>query len=290
MHQYALEEVTRADYAIDDSTNGIALRADLRIEFDDRGFVLMRKSEYGYTVHCLRTTPDILPAQHNRQTRPLTTVRPELIYTRLAYAILPRVSSFLSCGRSLKRVIRLKAGSGAATEIVDVAAKEIWNSPIKSQNSSRSNKSERASPTTDGVSHSQDLHSDPYQASFNKFKRKRTYTLSPTTGSQPSTPRSGSTSYLPEKELQNLKKAMIGLQRPPGYASQQKEDGEQMGFTWGLCDERKGDFEGKSLQGIMDEVVEALSSGLSIEGQNCCQWVVTGAEEMAGRERGSIAM
>ncbi|KAI9765493.1 MAG: hypothetical protein M1840_007319 [Geoglossum simile] len=259
MHQYVLEEVTRADYAIDDFTNGITLRADLHIEFDACGFVFMRKSEHGYTVHCLRATPDILPAHHNRQTRPLTTIRPEFIYTRLAYAIFPRVSSFLSCGWSLKKVVRLKADSGVETEIVDVAAKEFRKPPPMSQNSSPRKRSQQAS-MADDESYAHDLHSDPYQALFSKRKRARA--SSSTTGPQPSTPpalQSAPTSGLSEKELQYLREAWVGWQRPPGYTPLQKGDGERMDFTQGLHDERKGDFEGESPLDDWNEVVEASS-------------------------------
>jgi hypothetical protein len=91
MQRYSVSEVIRPEYAIDDSTNVVALRADLHLEFDAGGFVLAQKSEKGYTVHCLRASPDILPAFHNCQTRPLSAaIKPELIYARLAYSIFPR--------------------------------------------------------------------------------------------------------------------------------------------------------------------------------------------------------
>jgi hypothetical protein len=82
-----------------------------------------------YTVHCLRASPDILPGHHNLQTRPLTAVKPEFVYTRLAWAISPRISFFLCGGRSPKRTIRLKTDSGIQTEIVDVAVKELKTLP-----------------------------------------------------------------------------------------------------------------------------------------------------------------
>jgi hypothetical protein len=73
MDRYSVEEITCTEYAVDDSGNGIALRTGLHLEFDACGFVLARRSESGYTIHCLQATPDILPALHNRQTRALDT-------------------------------------------------------------------------------------------------------------------------------------------------------------------------------------------------------------------------
>src|SRR5436309_5273435 len=107
-----IKNITRSHYALDDTANGITLRADHHIEFDALGFVLIWKSECGYTIHRMRATSDILPAC---QTRPLTTIRPEFIYARLAYAIFPQLYDPLGSGGSLKRVIHLKAGSGTET-------------------------------------------------------------------------------------------------------------------------------------------------------------------------------
>ncbi|KAI9774445.1 MAG: Adenylosuccinate synthetase [Geoglossum umbratile] len=176
MHEYALEEVTCASYAIDDSANGVTLRADLHMEFDVCGFVLMRKSEYGYTIHCLRATPDVLPAHHNRQTHPLNTL-----------------------GSSLKRIIRVGAGSGMETEIVNVAAKEFRRHPPQSQNSSARKRSQQASSMADDESYAQDLHSDPL---FNKRN------LPQAPNRTPSALQSALTPCLSEKGLQDLKEAM----------------------------------------------------------------------------------
>jgi hypothetical protein len=137
MDRYNLDNIRRSDYALDDVANGLILRSDLHQELDAHGFVLMRKSECGYVVHCLTATPDILPAYHNRQTRSITTAVPQFVYARLAYAILPLLSAFLSRGESTKRVIRLKVGgTSSETETLDISTQEFRKPPSKSRSAS----------------------------------------------------------------------------------------------------------------------------------------------------------
>lgn len=147
METYNLAEYNRVEHFLDDTANGITLWADLHLYFDDGGFVLMRKSDSGYTLHWLQSSGDILPMFHNHKTQLMTNVRPEFLYTRLAYAILPKVSAFLSSPGLPKRIIRVKAGSAFQTEIVDISAKEFAKqSQSQSQNRSRKERSRADSP------------------------------------------------------------------------------------------------------------------------------------------------
>ena len=137
----------------------------------------MRKSDSGYTLHWLQSSSDILPMFHNHKTQLMTNVRPEFLYTRLAYAILPKVSAFLSSPGLPKRIIRVKAGSAFETEIVDISAKEFAKQS-QSQNRSRKERSRADSPPADELS----LDLPTYK------KTKHSLTFTSTYGSQPSTP------------------------------------------------------------------------------------------------------
>lgn len=177
METYNLAEYNRAEHFLDDTANGITLRADLHLYFDAGGFVLMRKSDSGYTLHCLQSSGDILPMFHNHKTQLMTNVRPEFLYTRLAYAILPKVSAFLSSPGLPKRIIRVKAGSAFETEIVDISAKEFAKQS-QSQDRSRKEGSRADSPPADELS----LDLPTYK------KTKLSLTFTSTCGSQLNTP------------------------------------------------------------------------------------------------------
>ena len=82
----------------------------------------------------------MLAEYHNRQTHPLMTVAPQFLYARFAYAIFPRLSSFLATGQMSKRIIRVKAdGKGNETEIANVLP-EVFRNPRQSKSRSASPK------------------------------------------------------------------------------------------------------------------------------------------------------
>lgn len=222
METYNLGEYNRVEHFVDDSANGITLRSDLQLYFDAGGFVLMPKSDSGYTLHCLQSSGDILPMFHNHKTHPMTNVRPEFLYTRLAYAILPNVSAFLSSRGPPKRIIRVKADSESETEIVDISAKEFAKQS-QSQNLSRKGRSRADSSLADDHSCAQEPSLDLDQTSYKK--RKLSLTSTSSYASQLSTPSVFGTSVtapLSRNEFQDLKNSWIELQRPLDYAPPQK--------------------------------------------------------------------
>ena len=159
----------------------------------------MRKSDSGYTPHCLQSSGDIHPMFHNHKTQLMTNVRPEFLYTRLAYAVLPKVSAFLSSPGLPKRIIRVKAGSAFETEIVDLSAKEF------------AKQSRADSPPADELS----LDLPTYK------KTNFSFTFTSTCGSQLSTPSvfgTSPTAPLSQNKFQDLKNSWIEMQRPLDYA------------------------------------------------------------------------
>jgi len=165
MDKYNADEVMRGDYALDDSVNAIALRADLHVEFDGLAFVFAPKSPVGergrgYAIHCLVPTPDTLPTFHNHLTLPLMAVAPELLYARFAYAIFPRLSAFLAGGWSSKRVVRVKAGTGKDQEIVDVAANEFRKPKSRSASPKKRTRQERERDSSVGQGNNGHLTDD----------------------------------------------------------------------------------------------------------------------------------
>lgn len=224
MDIYNLEEYNRFEYYLDDSANGIILRADLHLHLEAGSFVLMRKSDSGYTLHCLKSSVDILPMFHNHKIHLMTNVRPEFIYARLAYAILLKVGGFLSRPGLPKRIIHLKAGSGTETEFVDITAKE-FTKQAQSQNRIRKERSPADSPPADDHSYAQELSLDLNPASSKK--RKLTLTSTSTCSSQLSAPSvfgSSSTAPLSPNDFQDLKNSWIVMQRPLDYVPPQKRD------------------------------------------------------------------
>jgi hypothetical protein len=162
--EYNGDDVMRGDYALDDSTNAIALRADLHLEFDGLAFVFAPKSpagerESGYAIHCLVPMPDILPTFHNHLTSPLVAVAPEFLYARFAYAIFPRLSAFLAGGGSSKRVVRVKAraGTGMDQEIIDVPADEFRQSKARSASPKKRTRQERERDSSVGQGNNRHL-------------------------------------------------------------------------------------------------------------------------------------
>lgn len=125
METYNLGEYSRVEHFLEDSANGITLGTDLYLYFNAGGFVLMCQSDSGYKLHCLQSSGDILPMFHNHKTHLMTNFRREFLDTRLAYAILPKVSAILIIRGLPKRIIRLRAGPAFETEIVDISAKEF---------------------------------------------------------------------------------------------------------------------------------------------------------------------
>lgn len=149
----------------------------------------------------------------------MTNVRPEFLYTRLAYAILPKVSAFLSSPGLPKRIIRVKAGSAFETEIVDISAKEFAKQS-QSQSRSRQERSRADSPPADELS----LDLPTYK------KTKHSLTFMSTYGSQPSSPSVFGTSPtvpLSQNEFQDLNISWIEMQRPLDYAPPQEEDSKE---------------------------------------------------------------
>ena len=224
MQTYNDVEYNRIEHVVDDIANGITLREDLHLYFDLGGFVLMPKSDSGYTLHCLQPSNDILPMFHNHKTHPITNVRAEFLYTRLAYAILPKVAFFLSSPRHPKSIIRVKADSSFETEIVDISAKEFAKQS-QSQNPSRKERSRVDSSLADDHSWAQELSPDLDPTSYKK--RKLCLTSTSTYTSQPRSPSvfgTSPTAPLSQNEFRDLKNSWIERQRPLDYASPQKTE------------------------------------------------------------------
>ena len=139
MDRYNCEQSDCFDYCVDDSVNGITLRADLHSFFDACGFGLMPlliKSPFSEACSCdewlAGLSPDLnitytvsnllatfLQLHYNHKTRPMANVRSEFIYARLAYTILQMVAGLFEP----RRIFPLKAGLGQETKIVDITAK-----------------------------------------------------------------------------------------------------------------------------------------------------------------------
>ncbi|KAI4183564.1 MAG: hypothetical protein LQ346_006296, partial [Caloplaca aetnensis] len=106
MRRYNRNQNLVLAYLLDDGTNGLALRPDLHTEFDDAGFIFTRKQQQ-WVVHFLRETYNLGPTYHNTVVELKEEISPEFLLVRMAWAILPRVRTFVDSGP--KRTVLLRA-------------------------------------------------------------------------------------------------------------------------------------------------------------------------------------
>ena len=100
-----------SDNLLRDISNGVLLRSDIHIAFDDRKFVFFPKGSNGFVVHMLEPTPDIGQLYHNRPVRvPGCSV--EFLYARFAWSIFPFLSGFVSKPGTSRLVVRLNTTTG----------------------------------------------------------------------------------------------------------------------------------------------------------------------------------
>ncbi|KAK5157629.1 hypothetical protein LTR04_005391, partial [Oleoguttula sp. CCFEE 6159] len=95
-----------------DMSNLTLLRSDLHTAFDDRKFVFFPKSNDGFSVHMLEPTPDITPLYHNVRVHDLWQCSLQFLYTRLAWAIFPSLSGFLSKPNTTRLLLIAKEETG----------------------------------------------------------------------------------------------------------------------------------------------------------------------------------
>lgn len=81
---------------LNDLSNVILLLSDLHAAFDERKFVFYPKSDNGFVVHMLEPTPDIAQLYHNVHVQSPLLCNARFLYARLAWAIFPSLSGFLS--------------------------------------------------------------------------------------------------------------------------------------------------------------------------------------------------
>jgi hypothetical protein len=101
MAQYNLNGSLPGTLLTDDSSNALALRADLHSAFDKGMFVFVPKpisSPSSFVTHALQQTSEIGPLFHNGTLLPVQGVQPEFLLARFAWAIFPFLAPFLSVG------------------------------------------------------------------------------------------------------------------------------------------------------------------------------------------------
>jgi hypothetical protein len=84
------------DSLLNDLSNVILLRSDLHTAFDERKFVFYPKSDDGFVVHMLEPTPDLGQLYHNVHVQRPLQCNVRFLYARLAWALFPSLSGFLS--------------------------------------------------------------------------------------------------------------------------------------------------------------------------------------------------
>jgi len=95
-----------------DMSNLTLLRSDLHAAFDSRKFVFFPKSDDGFFVHMLEPAPDITPLYHNMRVHDLWQCSLQFLYTRLAWAIFPSLSGFLSKPNTTRLLLVAEEATG----------------------------------------------------------------------------------------------------------------------------------------------------------------------------------
>ncbi|KAG8527279.1 uncharacterized protein KY384_008023 [Bacidia gigantensis] len=96
MTNYILDTDVLANALLEDVANLVALRRDIHKSFDDREWAFAGK-EGVWSVHFLKPTNDLGPTYHNLRVPDLQgKVSGQLLLTRLAWAVLPRMREFWS--------------------------------------------------------------------------------------------------------------------------------------------------------------------------------------------------
>lgn len=117
MSRWNTNRSLNGNHLLNDSSNAVLLRSDLRTAFDDRKFVHFPKSDKSWVVHLLEFTNDLGKLYHNVKLHPITSCSLEFLYARFAWGIFPFLATFLS-GPSIKRLVVMVSGEEGITKYI----------------------------------------------------------------------------------------------------------------------------------------------------------------------------
>lgn len=124
MKRYNRNQNLADAYLLDDGTNGLALRPDVHTEFDDAGFIFTRKQQH-WVVHFLRETYNLGPTYHNAIVGLKEEISPEFLLARMAWAILPRVRTFVDVGPKRTVILRAPADDAESHVTQELGIEEL---------------------------------------------------------------------------------------------------------------------------------------------------------------------
>lgn len=101
MSVYNANTVLSPSHAIDDVSNGFALRSDLNGPCIDAGKMIVAPKEGKLVLHFLFDTDELGYLYHNRQLFPIDTIPREFLYARFAWSIFPLLGRFLNTEKNL---------------------------------------------------------------------------------------------------------------------------------------------------------------------------------------------
>lgn len=101
MSVYNANTVLSQSHAMDDTTNGFALRSDLNGPGFDAGKMVVVPKEGKLVLHFLFDVGELGFLYHNRELHPIPTVPREFLYARFAWALFPLLARFLSTEKNL---------------------------------------------------------------------------------------------------------------------------------------------------------------------------------------------
>ena len=109
MYQYRRQQRRTGDSAIHDISNVLLLRVDVHRAFDKQQFVFLPKLDGLLSVHVLGESKEIRSLYHNRKLHQ-TSVAPEYLFARFAWAIFPLIGGFLQA--RFRRLLSLAVSEG----------------------------------------------------------------------------------------------------------------------------------------------------------------------------------
>lgn len=101
MSVYNANTVLSPSHAIDDVSNGFALRSDLNGPGFDAGKLVVAPKEGKLVLHFLFDVDELGYLYHNRQLYPIDAIPREFLYARFAWSIFPLLGRFLNTEKNL---------------------------------------------------------------------------------------------------------------------------------------------------------------------------------------------
>lgn len=101
MSVYNANTILSQAHAIDDTTNGFALRSDLNGPGFDAGRLVVAPKEGKLVLHFLFDVSELGYLYHNRELHPIPTIPREFLFARFAWSIFPLLGRFLNAEKNL---------------------------------------------------------------------------------------------------------------------------------------------------------------------------------------------